>query len=155
MKIRATLVFLVAWAVVPREVHAGLERVRYNHPGLTVDLAVGLWAWPLPMDYDGDGDLDLVVSCSDKPYNGTYFFESPGTGTAGDSRQPVFRAAVKVGPGYSNIQASYVEGKVRLLVPGREIVEYREAGFARTATVHDQANIHPNKVRANQWKYAD
>src|SRR5262249_53273662 len=105
--------------------------------------------------YDGDGDLDLVVSCSDKPYNGTYFFENPGAGTAGDSRRPVFKAAVKVGPGDSNIQASYVEGKVRLLVPGREVVQYRETGFARTVKVHDQANIHPNKVRANQWKYAD
>ncbi|MEZ5431658.1 MAG: hypothetical protein R3F31_10875 [Verrucomicrobiales bacterium] len=52
---------------------ADLERLPYNHPGLTVDLGVGLWAWPLPMDYDGDGDLDLVVSCPDKPYNGTYF----------------------------------------------------------------------------------
>ena len=37
------------------------QRVRYNNPGLEVDLGVGLWAWPLPMDYDGDGDLDLVV----------------------------------------------------------------------------------------------
>ena len=40
----------------------GLERLKYNHPGLVVDLGVGLWAWPLPMDFDGDGDLDLVVN---------------------------------------------------------------------------------------------
>jgi len=50
------------------------ERVKYNNPGLIVDLGVGLWAWPLPMDYDGDGDYDMVVCCPDKPYNGTYFF---------------------------------------------------------------------------------
>ena len=56
----------------------GLERLKYNHPGLVVDLGVGLWAWPLPMDFDGDGDLDLVVNCPDKPYNGVYFFENPG-----------------------------------------------------------------------------
>ena len=31
-----------------------LERLKYNHPGLVVDLGVGLWAWPLPMDFDGD-----------------------------------------------------------------------------------------------------
>ncbi|MDA0285187.1 MAG: hypothetical protein O3B86_17700, partial [Planctomycetota bacterium] len=40
-----------------------LQPLKYNNPGLVVDLGVGLWAWPLPMDYDGDGDLDLVVSC--------------------------------------------------------------------------------------------
>ncbi len=51
-----------------------LQRMKYNHPGLAVDLGVGLWGWPLPIDYDRDGDLDLVVSCSDVPYNGTYFF---------------------------------------------------------------------------------
>ena len=39
-----------------------LRRMKYNHPGLIVDLGVGLWGWPLPLDYDRDGDLDLVVS---------------------------------------------------------------------------------------------
>ena len=34
-----------------------LTRLKFNHPSLVVDLAVGLWAWPLPMDLDGDGDL--------------------------------------------------------------------------------------------------
>lgn len=79
---------------------AGLERLKYNHPGLTVDLGVGLWAWPLPMDFDGDGDLDLVVNCPDKPYNGVYFsrtsaairretnslFSSPPAASAGACR---------------------------------------------------------------------
>src|SRR5258707_15831855 len=118
-----TLVVLLTGILGGSEVVAGLERVKFNHPGLTVDLAVGLWAWPLPMDYDGDGDLDLVVSCSDKPYNGTYFFENPG---GGDPRQPVFKPAVKAGPGFANVQASYVDGQVRLLVPGRELVRYKE-----------------------------
>jgi hypothetical protein len=57
-----------------------LERIRYNHSGLVVDLGVGLWAWPMPMDWDGDGDLDLVVSCPDVPFNGIYLFENPGGG---------------------------------------------------------------------------
>ena len=30
----------------------GLQRIKYNHPGL----GVGLWAWPVPWDVDGDGD---------------------------------------------------------------------------------------------------
>src|SRR5690606_817018 len=53
-----------------------LTPLKYNNPGLEVDLGVGLWAWPFPMDFDGDGDLDLVVNCPDKPYNGIYFFEN-------------------------------------------------------------------------------
>src|SRR5215204_443418 len=59
-----------------------LERLRYNNPGLAVDLGVGLWAWPVPCDADGDGDLDLVVVCPDKPNNGTWFFENASGSTA-------------------------------------------------------------------------
>ena len=56
-----------------------LPRLAYNNPGALADLGVGLWAWPLPMDYNGDGLMDLVVVCTDKPYNGTWFFENSGT----------------------------------------------------------------------------
>src|SRR5690349_14555842 len=67
-----------------------LERIQFNNPGLVVDLGVGLWAWPLPMDYDEDGDWDLVVSCPDKPYNGTYFFENgPGSSVQGPGKNPL------------------------------------------------------------------
>ena len=45
-----------------------LQPLKYNHPGLIVDLGVGLWAWPMPMDYDGDGDTDLDVYI----YDGTH-----------------------------------------------------------------------------------
>jgi hypothetical protein len=41
-----------------------LVRLQYNHPGLVVDLGVGLWAFPLPMDFDGDGDLDWPIARS-------------------------------------------------------------------------------------------
>ncbi len=47
-----------------------MERLLCNHPGLVVDLGVGLYAFPMPMDRDGDGDLDLVVSCLDRHFNG-------------------------------------------------------------------------------------
>ncbi|MCA9247713.1 MAG: LamG domain-containing protein, partial [Planctomycetales bacterium] len=73
---------------------APLEPLSYNNPGLEVDLGVGLWAFPLPMDFDHDGDLDLVVSCPDKPSNGTYFFENPGGG-----KLPVFRPGVRISRG--------------------------------------------------------
>ena len=59
---------------------ASLERVRFNHPGLVVDLGVGLWSAPIPWDADGDGDFDLIVVCHDKPYQGTYLFENVSGG---------------------------------------------------------------------------
>ena len=131
------------------------ERVKYNNPGLVVDLGVGLWAWPLPMDYDGDGDYDMVVCCPDKPYNGTYFFEN----TAGNVKMPVFKPAVEIGAGYSNIRPSYVDGEVRLLLAGREIVGFREQEnqFKKTRAIYSSINVHDSKgrIRANQWQYCD
>ena len=75
---------LILLAALPRVLHPTrvsaepMVRLQYNHPGLVVDLGVGLWAWPLPMDWDQDGDLVLVVSCPDVPFRGTYLFENPG-----------------------------------------------------------------------------
>jgi len=130
-----------------------LERLRYNNPGLVVDLGVGLQPWPLPMDYDGDGDNDLVISCADKPYNGMYFFENPG----GDVKMPVFKPAAKIGPGTKNIQVSYVGGKARLLKPAEELVDFRNTGFKETTEIYSGGEIHATegRIRAKQWKYCD
>jgi hypothetical protein len=131
------------------------ERLKYNNPGLVVDLGVGLWAWPLPMDYDNDGDYDMVVSCPDKPYNGTYFFENAD----GNIKMPVFKPAVKVGTGHSNIRPSYIDGRIRLLLPGKEIAGFfePETRFSKTRAVYPSANVHSPEggVRANQWQYCD
>ena len=97
-----------------------LQRLKYNNPGLVVDLGAGLWAWPLPMDFDGDGDLDLVVSCPDKPYNGVYFFENAG-GDAAQNKMPVFKPARRISKGLQNVEISYVDGKPRVLSPGVSI----------------------------------
>jgi len=147
------LIFLVGFR--PNVATATLERIKYNNPGLVVDLGVGLWAWPLPMDYDGDGDYDMVVCCPDKPYNGTYFFEN----TEGDAKMPVFKPAVKVGPGHKNIRPSYVNGNVRLLLPGKEITGFRnpQTQFKKTGSIYTSINVHDSKgrIRANQWQYCD
>lgn len=147
------IIFLVS--AVSTVFGAALERVKYNNPGLIVDLGVGLWAWSLPMDYDSDGDYDIVVSCPDKPYNGMYFFEN----ISGNMKMPIFKPAVRIGIGYRNIRPSYFDGKVRLLLPGREIVDFRELGqeFKKTRTIYPSPNVHSPKgrVRANQWQYCD
>ena len=56
----------------------GLTPLKYNNPGLVVDLGVGLWAWPLPMDFDGDGDLDLLCG---EFLDGFTYFQNTGTRT--------------------------------------------------------------------------
>ncbi|MFO0951994.1 MAG: FG-GAP-like repeat-containing protein [Isosphaeraceae bacterium] len=131
----------------------GLEPLKYNHPGLVVDLGVGLWAWPLPMDYDGDGDLDLVVSCPDVPFNGVYLFENPG----GDRKSPVFKAPKRLGPALANVRPSYVGKDVRLLTPAREVVAFRQGRFDETKTLYPTTNLLGPKarLRANQWSLAD
>ncbi len=127
-----------------------LARVRYNNPGLSVDLGVGLWAWPLPMDYDGDGDLDLVVSSGGVPYQGTYFFENPGGG-----KLPVFKPGRRIADYKGNVQLS-PDGAV--MTPGVAYPDFKRSGFdapqslgVTTADVH----ITKGRIRANQWKRVD
>ena len=130
-----------------------LTRLTYNHPGLTVDLGVGLWAWPLPMDFDGDGRLDLVVNCPDKPSNGTYFFEA--TADSAKTALPVFKAGVRLSPGLQNVQVSYVDGQPKVLSPGTIYPDFLAAGLSHGQKLPLPANVHPNKVRANMWRVVD
>lgn len=147
-------VLLMAWT--HSAIGDELQLLKYNHPGLVVDLGVGLWAWPLPMDYDGDGDLDLIVSCPDKPSNGTYFFENPD----GNVTSPVFKPGVKIGPGHRNIRVSWVDGEPRVLIPGTEFADFPDSQFEKTrklAVPGDFLKKHPKqrKLRANQWHLVD
>lgn len=142
---------LILCCIGPIPINA-LERVKFNHPGLTADLGVGLWAWPMVMDWDQDGDLDLLVSCPDKPYNGSYFFENPGN----DPKLPVFKAAVRVSNAVKNAQVSYVEGQIRVLVPGKEYVNFLGKGFSETKPFNcPKISVGEGRVRANQWKLVD
>jgi hypothetical protein len=136
----------------------GLKRIKYNDPQLIVDLGSGLWAWPIPMDFDEDGDNDLLVVCHDKPSHCTYFFENPD----GNVKMPVFLPPVKVGKSYGFVQASYVDGRVRLLNTNKELINYKQNEFSKTVDIYptalpyDTASLTiPRKIRANQWKYLD
>ena len=136
---------------------AELELLKYNNPGLEADLGVGLWAWPLPMDFDGDGDMDLVVSCPDKPYNGTYFFEN----AQGAVKMPVFRPGVRVGQGHSNIRVSYTSQGYRVTTPFSEYTDFTKSLFDAPAELPVDMGTHKvfygfgRKLRARQWAYAD
>ncbi len=130
-----------------------MKRLQYNHPGLVVDLGVGLWAWPIPMDYDNDGDMDLLVSSQGKPYNGTYLFEN----TSGD-KIPVFAKAVRLGNSIKDIQVSYIDGKQRITVPGAELTQFlqkmdsvKKELFPANTALKDIKG----KNRFNQWKLVD
>jgi hypothetical protein len=128
------------------------EPLRFNNPGLTVDLAVGLWAWPIPMDFNGDGKMDLVVVCPDTPSNGTWYFENIGP----DPEHPLFKPGVRISEGQQNISPSYdLDGKVRVLGPAKEFPDFAKSGLAHPVKIAAPGNVHPNKVRANQWKYVD
>ena len=131
-----------------------LQPLKYNNPGLVVDLGVGLWAWPLPMDYDGDGDMDLVVSGPDKPTNGLYYFENP-TQDPG-LKMPVFKPAIYLGPTGHNVQVSFVDGQPRLLRENYEYPNFRETGAGTEGKkIYDNARFHPGNTRARMWRYVD
>ena len=132
-----------------------LERMKYNHPGLAVDLGVGLWGWPIPMDYDKDGDLDLVVSCSDVPFKGTYLFENPGV--SGPNDLPVFKPPVQIGPGIKNIHVSFPDGQPRVLVPGAELAGFASGDLETKVSLIDRTQFiaKEQNIRANQWGLVD
>ena len=122
-----------------------LAPLRYNHPGLVVDLGAGLWAWPLPMDYDLDGDLDLVVACPDKPSNGVYLFENPDGSTF-----PVFKTPRRLDRATQNLQLSWTaSGEPTVMGPGVVYEEFRKQGLKQPRRLPLPAKIHPGKIRAN------
>ena len=152
MRVSFCLPFVIAASLA----HAwaqDLEQLKYNNPGLKVDLGVGLWAWPMPIDYDEDGDLDLLVACPDKPSNGVWYFENPSQDP--NVKMPVFKPAVRLGKATQNMQVSYVDGKARILRPGFEYIDFRKDGFDKATKIYPVSNIHENKVRGNMWRYID
>lgn len=151
--LRKTWMLGLAYLVgnVPLLYSEELQRLKYNHPGLVVDLGVGLWAWPVPGDHDSDGDHDLIVVCPDVPFNGTYFFENPG----GSDHFPVFKPARRLSGGSPNVTPSYIDGMLRVLTPAQEFPDFPRSGLAQPVKLPLQANIHSGKVRFNQWRYVD
>lgn len=128
-----------------------LTPLPYHHPGLIVDLGVGLYAYPIPADVDHDGDLDLLISCPDVPYNGTYLFEN----TSGRVAHPVFRFQKRISAGKLDVTPSWTGGKLRVLGPGVEYVDFVNAGVDKTHKLPIPADFHQGRIRGNQWSYVD
>lgn len=152
------IVIVVAMATAVK----ALEPLKYRNPGLIVDLGVGLWAWPIPCDVDGDGDYDLIVSCPDKPSNGVYFFENRGGDTQQDA-MPVFQPAKKLSQTVHYITPSYVDGKLRVLSPGVEYLNFEKTGIQQKRSLPVKGDYFQSRgtaekkvsIRHNQWSYAD
>lgn len=128
--------------------------LRYNNPGLTVDLGVGLWGIPLPVDYDGDGAKDLLVSCPDRPYKGLYFFRNIGS-----ARKPLFAKAQRISDkGPNNIRLSEVDGQPYVLSKNTEHLDFFQAPYARKQTIEYEGEVLGatyDKSRSNMWNYTD
>ena len=148
------VVALATLLLLPSTTYAAtLERLKFNHPGLVVDLAAGLWAFPLPMDFDGDGALDLLIDCPDKPYNGVYFFANPARSPA--DPMPVFKPGRWISRGQQFAQVSIVEGQPRVLTPGWEYPGFLQSGLEEGARLPLPVNPHTRPVRGNFWRYVD
>ena len=152
-------VSIAATLAAAQEREWDLKPLSYNDSDAVVDLGVGLWAYPVPVDYDLDGDLDLLVSCPDKPSPGTYYFENP----TGDPsiKMPVFKPAVRVGPGSHYMLGSKAGDDVVILLPGKQFDrdpatgrfdfdKPKKLGFAA-----NQAEIKGEQIRANMWRSVD
>ncbi|MDO4559291.1 MAG: FG-GAP-like repeat-containing protein, partial [Planctomycetia bacterium] len=152
-----TLTYGVGTSPAAEESRGQLQRMKYRHPGLIDDLAVGLWSWPVPIDADGDGDTDMIISCEDTPYNGTYLFTNPAkeNGESDTEMAIPFRAARRLSQGVINVQLSWVNGTPRILTPAKEYPDFVNSGVSEPVDLGVPANVHRNNVRGNMWKYVD
>lgn len=133
-----------------------MSQLKYNNPGLLVDLGVGLWAWPLPMDFNDDGLMDLVVACTDKPSNGVYVFLNTGE-IDPVTHLPVFSPGRRISAAGRSPQVSYIHGQPRVTTAGNYHPDFKKSGLDQSVPLGDPEKIHvaEGRIRANQWKFVD
>ncbi len=124
--------------VEPAMVGTG-DRISYGRAGVRGRLAVGLWAYPAAIDFNGDGAMDLIVSCTDRPYNGTYLFANLGT-----NEEPLFDRAEWMGPGKKDLVAADFngDGAVDLVVHGGYYNDVRKNGLGAFVAVEVHRDYH-------------
>ena len=121
------VILLTGSAIINEDKKPEDVRLRYNNPGLVVDLGVGLWANPFPLDWDNDGDTDLLVSTTDKPSNGLYFFENDGNN--------IFSPGIRIAEGKKNAAVSYSEGKPIVCTPGKMYPEFQSQTYNKAKKI--------------------
>lgn len=126
--------------------------IKYNNPGLVVDLEVGLWPIPIPVDYDGDGLTDILVSVTSFPVKGLFYYRN-----VGDKKNPLFDKPVRIADGFNNIYPSYVNGELRVLRPGGEYKNFKKDLYSKPEgiTVDNDPLKDVKKTRSNKWSYVD
>jgi hypothetical protein len=126
------------------------SRLTFGWQGVRGKLAVGLWAYPAPIDFDADGLMDLLVSCADRPYNGTYFFRNIGT-----SQAPLFAPAEKWGDGRKEaLSADFNgDGRMDLVVSGGYFSDVRKNKLGQFVKVSLRRDYHVG--RDDQWRPVD
>ncbi len=114
--------------IEPAMIGAG-DRLTFGRRGVRAPLSVGLWAHPAAVDVDGDGDIDLVVSCPDRPFNGTYLFRNLGGA--------LFDRGQWMGRGHSDMVAADFngDGAVDLVVSGGYYSDVRRRRMSRFVKV--------------------
>lgn len=165
-RLRAVLLTAAITCAASAEPGGDIARLKYNNPGLVVDLGVGLWAWPLPMDFNGDGLMDLVVACTDTPSNGIHVFLNTGE-IDPQTQLPLFGPGRNLGPAGRAPQISYVDSRPVVTTAGKVYPDFIETGFTQPVTLGDPDKIHQERgsadlsrnpvgaVRANQWRLVD
>jgi FG-GAP-like repeat len=115
------------------------DRISYGRAGVRGRLAVGLWAYPAAIDFNDDGAMDLIVSCTDRPYNGTYLFRNLGT-----NAEPLFDRAEWIGPGKKDLVAADFngDGAIDLVVRGGYYSDVRKNRLGAFVGVEIQRDYH-------------
>lgn len=135
--------------VEPAMVGVG-DRIMYGRAGVRGPLAVGLWGYPAPVDIDGDGRIDLIVSCTDRPYNGTYLFRNLGS-----NEEPLFDRAEWLGRGHKEMLAADFngDGAIDLVVSGGYYSDVKRNRMSRFVPVKLPREYHVG--RDDMWHPVD
>lgn len=132
------------------------QSIRYNNPGLTVDLGIGLWSWPFPCDRNGDGLSDLIVVVGGSPSKGTYYFEN--TGKRDQTGSEVFKPGVRLSEGSNDVTPSYTASGMRVLSPGFEYPDFLQTGLEKKVALSidpKSLDYTTGRLRGKQWSYVD
>ncbi|MCC6682759.1 MAG: VCBS repeat-containing protein [Phycisphaeraceae bacterium] len=147
----AFVMTLVALSAPAQEQIPGSEItiLRYNNPGLVVDLGVGLWGVPLPMDYDDDGQVDILVGWGRRP-PGINLYQRIGDDANGIN----FDAGTLVSDFPNCTQTSFTNGKWYVLSPGKLYTQFVSKGTESHVTLPFKPDFEAGS-RFTVWRYYD